>query len=283
MELSTVKLLLDYLFNNFTKIIASAMLPFIIFYIFKRSNNNQDYIKVIGLLLIFTIALFENKSTAYILALIITAALFVNNDFLEKIVAIIWRNNEYFEYRKSKATEEDEEKNIEITVADANESIMEIVQTPTKSIDEIENDIKQKRKEIRLQYKNITDKTIKYLEKLYGKPLEREVKFSNKYNEFICDAILHSNDKDIIYEIKILSPNNPPFMPLMPKNYISSVADYAKSLNKPVELQYVFIITNTESNHERIKYFISRQINKYSTDFPITITPMFLTIDDIKL
>lgn len=99
--------------------ISSVALLMVIALVFLPKENASS-IKLVGSLMVLALAFAANSSGVYGLAIFIIATLVTDLDFLEKIAAIFWRNDKYWEYRAGRASaSEIKEKRASEVVADS--------------------------------------------------------------------------------------------------------------------------------------------------------------------
>lgn len=67
-------------------------------------RSHASAIKLLGSLMVLALAFGANNGTVYALAIFIVATLVTELDFLEKIAAIFWNREKYWEYRLKKAS-----------------------------------------------------------------------------------------------------------------------------------------------------------------------------------
>jgi uncharacterized protein (UPF0335 family) len=71
-----------------------------------RDGVEKQFSKIIGVLLIVVISLFVNNPFIYALSVIIVATLVTELEFIEKVVAILWSQKEYWDYKKEEKASE---------------------------------------------------------------------------------------------------------------------------------------------------------------------------------
>ena len=79
----------------------SALLITILLIFWPRPHTSA--IKLLGSLMVLTLAFSSNNAGVYALAIFIVATLVTELDFLEKLAAIFWNREKYWEYRLKKA------------------------------------------------------------------------------------------------------------------------------------------------------------------------------------
>jgi hypothetical protein len=84
-------------------LIALAVLLLTIFLIF-RPRSHASAIKLLGSLMVLALAFGSNTGVVYALAIFIVATLVTELDFLEKLAAIFWNREKYWEYRLKNAS-----------------------------------------------------------------------------------------------------------------------------------------------------------------------------------
>lgn len=279
--LHSLKYIIETFFIHLHTILGAIILLFSMFYIKNRHENFDEFIKVLGILLISGIAIFENNLYLYLLSIVIVAALFVNNNFLEKIVAIIIRNNEYFDYKIRELTETEKSEKI-------NDKIKEIVginEVKNKKCIEVRADNKnrtaiEKNVEPRIfSYLRLVNLATIHLSRIYGHILKKNIKIIVKNKTFVFDAIIVGREKDEVFEIKI-TPSTSSYKDL---SYIDKIKEYSILAEKEVKITFVYIVSEAQikSFQSSLKKYIDTiaQEKFIEIDF-IILTPEELGYED---
>lgn len=228
-----IKYLIELCINHTNSITATLILFFSLFYIFKRPKEHSEFVKVLGLLLILSLTLFGNNIYLYFLSVVVIASLFVSNTFLEKVVAIILRNNDYFEYKIKELTKNEKE-----------EKIIEKIENATT-----DNSTKREKSAIKFktiersvvkQYTKIQKSVFEYLRKQYGYNIREDIKIVTPEGySLIFDGITKTLDRDIIFEVKMT--NCDLYYVGFINDYVASAAKYKAISKNNTEIQFIFI------------------------------------------
>lgn len=147
-----------------------------------------------GLFLLVGLALFANHPAVYFATIFIVATAVTQLEFLQNLAAIIRGSKEYFDYQKEFRSQREVEKTAE-------KEALEIEAAPVEAI-EIQD---RKTVNLTLDTTNMTPMqfgllveqfTFNYLERKYGKPIQRYVRFKGKRELVDLDGVIQGDDTD---------------------------------------------------------------------------------------
>lgn len=248
-------------------------------YCIKIRNHS---LKIIGILIVLSTALFANDANSYFLSIIILATLVTNLDFLENISAILRNSEAYFKYKESQRTLKDVEKSIKEEEEEI-EQALESEQLDTEQQELISLNL-NKSNLTPIQFGVITEEyTLNYLEQKYGYPIKRYVRLidSSLGQGIEFDGVVGTKLKDIVLEVKTSRRG---FLPLAIikktiRGKIESIIKFKNYFKNPVELRFIYVGKFTEE----FKAKVIQLVQDFSIDAQLTVKVEFYTFEEIGL
>lgn len=212
------------------------------FSFFSLSKNGREHcLRMAGLFLLASLALFAHNPYSYFAALFIVATAVTQLEFLQNLAAIIRGSKEYFDYQKEYVSQKEVENSIEKEVKE--------IETAPSEISEIQS---QKMLSVNIDKNNLTpaqfgllveEYTFKFLEKKYRKPIQRYPRYVGKRHVAEFDGVMQMDGMDMIFEIKATRKSffSTLYIIESAKKIIERVKEYQELTKRAACLRYVLI------------------------------------------
>lgn len=264
-----------------------SFFAFVISLIFAFISLNKKMLehglRMASILFVVSISLFANHGYCYFAAIFIIATAVTQLDFLQNLAAIIRGSKEYFNYKKgtkpSKEVEQELEKEAKVIAE-------------TKVEDEIKKYEKDNSKlSIVLDKQNLNpgqfgmlveEYTFKYLEKKFGKPIQRYVRMQAKRYIGDFDGVMQVGDTDIIFELKTTRRGIYPlsFLTETLNKMIFNVEEYKLTTKRNAALRLI-LVGNFENEFKN--KVLTRIPELITNEVGLEITIEFLSFAEIEL
>jgi hypothetical protein len=243
----------------------------------------EHSLRMASILFVVTISLFANNGYCHFAAVFIIATAVTQLDFLQNLAAIIRGSKEYFDYIKGTKPSKEVEKELEKE---------DKVIAETKVEDEIKKYEKDNSKlSIVLDKQNLNpgqfgmlveEYSFKYLEKKFGKPIQRYVRIQAKKYIGDFDGVMQVGDTDIIFELKTTRRGIYPlsFLTETLNKMIFKVEEYKKTTKRNAALRLI-LVGNFENEFKN--KVLTRIPELISNEVGIEITIEFLSFAEIEL
>jgi hypothetical protein len=201
----------------------------------------EHCLRMSGLFLLVSVALFANNAYSYFAAVFIVATAVTQLEFLQNLAAIIRGSKEYFDYQKEYLSQREVEASVEADVLELEAAPDEIeeIETPatlTVSID---------RANITpTQFALLVEEyAFKFLEKKYGKPIQRHVRFKGETYSTEFDGVMQGDSMDLVFEIKTSRRVTLPmrYIRESAKRLVGRVREYQKITRRAAALRFILI------------------------------------------
>jgi hypothetical protein len=236
--------------ENFRELLSASMFVIaLIFSFLSLSQNLREHsLRMTGLFLLGSLSLFAHNGWAYFAAVFIVATAVTQLGFLQNLAAIIRGSKEYFDYQKEFLTRkevetsiEKETKAIEAVVPETKENQPEITDGQTQKV--ISLTVDETNLTVTQFYLLVEEYTFRFLEKKYGKPIQKYVRFKGKNFRAEFDGIMQVDSSDLIFEIKSSRRN---FLPVgyileSMRNVINKAKEYKEITNRTPILRYILV------------------------------------------
>jgi hypothetical protein len=182
-----------------------------VFSLFSLSADKREHaLRLAGLFLLCSVALFANNGWCYFAAVFIIATAVTQLQFLQNLAAIIRGSKEFFDYQKEFLTQK------EIEESTARE--VEEIEGPTEKEGEGEETrgtatiaagrdvaITLDKAQLSMQqfYVICEEYVFRFLERKYAQSIQRHIRYRGKGMLTEFDGVMQSDDKDTIFELKI--------------------------------------------------------------------------------
>jgi hypothetical protein len=203
-------------------------------------GRREHCLRMTALFLLVSLALFANNPYCYFATLFIVATAVTQLEFLQNLAAIIRGSKEYFDYRKEFLSQREVEKTLEKEVEEIEAAPIEVGEVHPRKI-----------RSFSIGTSNMTaaqfgllveQNTFALLEKKYGKPIQRYVRYKGKQAVVEFDGVMQTDSKDMIFEIKTSRRDIPlAFLMSSVEQYIEKVHEYQEITKRPASLQVVLV------------------------------------------
>lgn len=196
--------------ESFRELLSAACLVIgTVFSLFSISASKREHaLRLTGLFLLSSVALFANSGWCYFAAVFIIATAVTQLQFLQNLAAIIRGSKEFFDYQKEFLSQKEIEESTAEEVQEMEESTEEkgeeALNTATIAAGRDVKITLDKGQLSKQQFYVICEEyTFRFLERKYGRPIQRHIRYRGKgmFTEF--DGVMQADDRDTIFELKI--------------------------------------------------------------------------------
>ncbi len=193
-----------------------------------------------GLFLLMTLALFAENPYCYFAALFIVATAVTQLDFLQNLAAIIRGSKEYFEYQKEFLSRGEVEETVEKEVEEIEAAPVDIAEVQSeRAVKASVESTNMSDSEFALL---VQDYTFNFLEKKYGKPIQRNVRYMRKGSVVEFDGVMQTEGIDLIFEIKTSKRVFPASVLVhSAKQLVVAVRKYQEITNRSASLRMILV------------------------------------------
>ena len=194
-----------------------------------------------GLFLLVGLALFANNSSVYFATVFIVATAVTQLEFLQNLAAIIRGSKEYFDYQKEFLSQKEVEKTVEKEAKEIEAAPVEATEIQDRKTINLSIDTSNMTP---VQFGLLVEQfTFNYLERKYGKPIQRYVRFRGKAALVEFDGVIQGEDTDLIFEIKTSRRSVIPLSFLLDivSRYVHKIRTYKEITKRPASLRVVLV------------------------------------------
>jgi hypothetical protein len=229
--------------ENFRELLSASMFLIGVMFSFLSllKNGREHCLRMAGLFLLASLALFAHNPYSYFAALFIVATAVTQLEFLQNLAAIIRGSKEYFDYQKEYLSQKEVENSIE-------KDVQEIEAAPSE-LGDVQS---QRMLSVNIDKNNLTntqfgllveDYTFKFLETRYGKPIQRYVRYIGKRHAAEFDGVMQMDNIDMIFEIKATRRSFFPTVYIInaAERIIERVKEYKELTKRAACLRFVLV------------------------------------------
>ena len=260
--------------ENFREFLSSiTFLVGIIFSFISIARNTREHsLRMTGLFLLAGLALFANNPYCYFATLFIVATAVTQLEFLQNLAAIIRGSKEYFDYQKEYLSQREVEKGIERDVREIEAATPEPSEVPSQDLISISID---RANMTAVQFSLLVEQyTFSFLEKKYGRPIQKYVRFKGHRSFAEFDGVMQMDDYDLLFEIKSSMRG---FIPIIlirdvARKYVDRAKEYQDITRRKASLRFVLIGNSTPAHIEKLldlKSEISNEQPNTPVDFEV--------------
>ena len=229
--------------ENFRELLSASMFVFAIIFSFLSLSKNwrEHSLRMTGLFLLVSLALFAHNGYSYFATLFIVATAVTQLEFLQNLAAIIRGSKEYFDYQKEYLSQREVETSIEKDVKAIEAAPSELTDGQAQKVISLTID---KTNLTPTQFALLVEEyTFKFLEKKYSKPIQRYVRYRGKHFSVEFDGVVQMDNSDLIFEIKssrrTVFPST--FILDSTQRLISKVREYQKLTKRTASLRFILV------------------------------------------
>jgi len=258
--------------ENFRELLSASMFLIGVMFSFLSlfKNGREHCLRMAGLFLLASLALFAHNAYSYFAALFIVATAVTQLEFLQNLAAIIRGSKEYFDYQKEYLSQKEVENSIEKDVKEIEEAPSEISEIqPSQKIISLNID---KNNLTHAQFGLLVEEyTFNFLEKKYRRPIQRYVRYIGKRNAVEFDGVMQIDKTDLIFEIKATRRSFFPTIFIMnsARRLLERVKEYQELTKREACLRFVLIGT-FPSGYVQSLTSKKDQVLEKATDMDIT-------------
>ena len=232
--------------ENFRELLSASMFLIGVMFSFLSllKNGREHCLRMAGLFLLASLALFAHNAYSYFAALFIVATAVTQLEFLQNLAAIIRGSKEYFDYQREYLSQKEVENSIE-------KDVKEIEAAPSE-IPEIQSS--QKIISLNIDKDNLTptqfgllveEYTFNFLEKKYSRPIQRYIRYIGKRRAVEFDGVMQMDNMDLIFEIKATRRSFFPTIYIInsARRIVEKVKEYQDLTKRQASLRFVLIGT----------------------------------------
>lgn len=207
----------------------------------------EHCLRMTGLFLLSSLALFANNAYCYFATVFIVATAVTQLEFLQNLAAIIRGSKEYFDYQKEYLSQREVEKTVEKEVKEIEAAPVDAAEIPSRKTISLSIDTSNM---THLHFGLLVEQfTFNFLERKYGRPIQRYVRFKGKDSHVEFDGVMQTDNTDLIFEIKTSRRGIPSLFILdVVKRYVEKVRAY-KEITKRAGALRVILVGNYPSTY----------------------------------
>lgn len=266
----------DLMPTNFREILSGLFLLIgAIFSFLSLSGERKEHsLRLTGLFFVSAIALFSNNVWCYFAAIFIVATAVTQLAFLQNLAAIIRGSKEFFDYQREFLTQSEVEKS---AAKEAKE--IEEVEGETRAVHmQAGHDVNITLDQSSLSFPHFAmiceEYAFRYLERKYGKPIQRHIRFRGKgmFTEF--DGIMQLEKHDIVFEVKIGRGSDLPlgFVRRTTERMIERVKVYTLLTKRQASLSIILVGDLSAKSRQRSReYFMQLKASQIDIEISYEI------------
>jgi hypothetical protein len=229
--------------ENFRELLSSiAFLLGILFSVASIPAYWREHcLRMTGLFLLVGLALFANSPSVYFATVFIVATAVTQLEFLQNLAAIIRGSKEYFDYQKEFLSQKEVEKTAEKEAKEIEAAPVEVTEIQDRKTLNLSIDTSNVTP---MQFGLLVEQfTFNFLERKYGKPIQRYVRFKGKRGSVEFDGVMQGEDTDLLFEIKTSRRGVIPvsFLLDIVTRYVHKVRTYKDITKRPASLRIVLV------------------------------------------
>lgn len=268
--------------ENFRELLSSiAFLLGILFSVASIPAYWREHcLRMTGLFLLVGLALFANHPAVYFATIFIVATAVTQLEFLQNLAAIIRGSKEYFDYQKEFLSQKEVERTAEKDAKEIEAAPVEGTEIQDRKTISLSIDTSNT---THMQFGLLVEQfTFSYLERKYGKPIQRYVRFKGKRGSVEFDGVIQGEDSDLLFEIKTSRRGAipVPFLLNIVSQYVHKVRTYKDITKRPASLRIVLVGNYPPTYIQRL---ISSKEEILSDIKDIEVTFETYTFEDVGL
>lgn len=264
-----------------------------VFSLFSLSAGRREHaLRLSGLFLLCSVALFANNGWCYFAAVFIIATAVTQLQFLQNLAAIIRGSKEFFDYQKEFLSQKEIEESTAREVAEfegSTEGEGEETHDTATIVAWRDVAITLDKAQLSMQqfYVICEEYIFRFLERKYAQPIQRHIRYRGKgmFTEF--DGVMQSDDKDTIFELKISRSRTAAVMLLRHslERMVERVKAYRLLTKRRASLAMVLVGDLSERARQRCEeYFAEYQSKETDVELSLEIYSFAdVGISDLKV
>jgi hypothetical protein len=205
------------------------------------AHSREHCLRMTGLFLLVGLALFANSPAVYFATVFIVATAVTQLEFLQNLAAIIRGSKEYFDYQKEFLSQKEVEKTAEKEAKEIEAAPLELTENQDRKTLNLSIDTSNVTP---MQFGLLVEQfTFNFLERKYGKPIQRYVRFKGKRGLVEFDGVIQGEDTDLLFEIKTSRRGIIPasFLLDIVNRYVHKVRTYKEITKRTASLRIVLV------------------------------------------
>jgi len=266
--------------ESFRELLSAACLTVgAVFSLFSLAASKREHaLRLAGLFLLSSVALFANNGWCYFAAVFIIATAVTQLQFLQNLAAIIRGSKEFFDYQKEFLSQQELEESTAKEVKEMEEPTEgEEEKAPSTATIAAGRDVKITLDKAQLSmqqfYVICEEYVFRFLERKYGQPIQRHIRYRGKgmFTEF--DGVMQTDDRDTIFELKISRAGMPVgFLRHSLERMVERVKAYRLLTRRRASLVMVLVGDFSERAQQRYEqYFAEYQTSESDVEMSLEL------------